>query len=119
MRQVRRKYEIVAWWASSIEAQSALMRLGWKNEISAAAYAQATKRLEIQKETWREILPTEKLRDIAENLIKTKNLRTLDSLQLASALVWCFEKSKGKIFICCDNKLSEVAKEVGFTVFPT
>jgi hypothetical protein len=27
LRQLRRKYEVVAWWASSIEGQSALKRL--------------------------------------------------------------------------------------------
>ena len=118
LRQLRRKYEVVAWWASSIEAQSALKRLVSQNVISQTAYSQSVQRLEIQKDTWREILPTEKVRKLAKDLIETNNLRTLDALQLASALVWCFEKPKGKIFICCDDKLSEVAKKIGFTVLP-
>jgi predicted nucleic acid-binding protein len=118
LRTLRRKYEVVAWWATSIEAQSALKRLVSQNIISQNAYAQAFQRLEIQKDTWREILPTEKVRELAKNLIETQNLRTLDALQLASALVWCFEKPKGRIFICCDDKLSEAAENIGFTVLP-
>jgi predicted nucleic acid-binding protein len=118
LRQLRRKYEVVAWWATSIEAQSALKRLVSQNEISQTAYYQSIQRLEIQQDTWREILPTVKVREHAKDLIETKNLRTLDALQLASALVWCFEKSKGRIFVCCDDKLSEVAERVGFTVLP-
>jgi predicted nucleic acid-binding protein len=118
LRGLRRKYEVVAWWASSIEAQSALKRLVSQNEISQTAYTQSIKRLEIQQDSWWEILPIEKLRELAKDLIETNNLRTLDALQLASALVWCFEKPKGKIFVCCDDKLSEVAEKIGFTVLP-
>ena len=118
LRNLRRKYEAVAWWASLIEGQSALKRLVEENQISQAAYDEAVKRLEIQSETWREILPTEKARKLAVNLIKTQNLRTLDALQLPAALIWCFEKPKGRIFVCCDDKLSEAARKIGFTVLP-
>ena len=41
LRQLRRKYEVVAWWASSIEATSALKRLVSQNEISQVAYSQS------------------------------------------------------------------------------
>ena len=118
LRGLRRKYEVVAWWASSIEGQSALKRLLQEKQISQVAYDEAVKRLQIQSETWREILPTEKVRIIAKNLIESENLRTLDALQLAAALVWCFEKPNGRIFVCCDDKLSEAAKKIGFTVLP-
>jgi predicted nucleic acid-binding protein len=118
LRALRRKYEIVAWWASSIEGRSALRRLLRENKISQTAYNEAVRRLEIQSESWREILPSEKARELAKNLIETENLRTLDALQLASALVWCYEKPKGRIFVCCDDKLSEAAKKIGFTILP-
>lgn len=118
LRALRRKYKIVAWWASLIEGQSALKRLFEGKQISQTAYAEAAKRLQILSETWREILPTEKVRETAKNLIESENLRTLDALQLAAALVWCFEKPKGKVFICCDDKLSEAARKFGFTVLP-
>lgn len=118
LRALRRKYEVVAWWATSIEAQSALKRLVSQNIISQNAFVQSINRLEIQKDAWREILPTDKVRNLAKELIETQNLRTLDALQLASALVWCFEKPKGRIFVCCDGKLSESAEKIGFSVLP-
>ena len=118
LRGLRRKYEVVAWWASSIEGQSALKRLFRDNEISQTSYNEAVKRLQIQSETWREIQPTKKVRELSVNLIETQNLRTLDALQLSAALVWCFEKPKGRIFVCCDDKLSEAAKRLGFSVLP-
>ena len=118
LRQLRRKYEVVAWWASSIEGQSALKRLLRDGEISQTAYNEATKRLHLQSENWREIRPIEKLREIAKNLIENQNLRTLDALQLSAALVWCFEKPKGRVFVCCDDKLSDASEKIGFTVLP-
>ena len=118
LRQLQRKYEIVAWWASPIEANSALNRLFRENVISQNAFAQSIKRLEILKDTWREVLPTEKVRELSIKLIETQNLRTLDALQLSAALVWCFEKPKGRIFVCCDDKLSEAAGKIGFSVLP-
>ena len=87
LRQLRRKYEVVAWWASSIEGQSALKRLLRDGEISQTAYNETTKRLHLQSENWREIRPIEKLREIAKNLIENQNLRTIDALQLFAALV--------------------------------
>ena len=116
--QLRRKYKIVAWWGTSIEGKSALNRLLKENVISQKAFTESVKRLETQQKTWREILATDKVRSIAENLIETQDLRTLDAMQLASALVWCFEKPKGKHFICLDNKLSKSASDLGFSVLP-
>ncbi len=118
LRILRRKYEIVAWWATAIEARSALNRLARENVISRNALTESVKRLEILKDTWREILPTEKLRALSVDLIEIHNLRTLDALQLASALVWCFEKPKNRIFVCCDDKLSDAAQKIGFTILP-
>jgi hypothetical protein len=118
LRELRRKYKIVAWWGTSIEGKSALNRLFRENVISQKVFTESVKRLEIQEQTWREILATEKVRDIAGNLIVTKDLRTLDALQLASAMVWCFEKLKGHPFICLDRKLSDSAADLGFSVLP-
>jgi predicted nucleic acid-binding protein len=116
LRQIRRKYEVVASWMALIEGNSALKRLLLENSLSQNAYDEAVKRLKIQNKAWREIKPTEKVRELAGDLIQNQNLRTLDALQLASALVWCFEKPKGRIFVCCDDKLSESAKSLGFIV---
>lgn len=43
-------------------------------------------------------------------------MKAADSLQLAAALVWCKEQTKGKEFISGDEKLIKVAEIVGFTV---
>lgn len=119
LRELRRSYEVVAWWATLIEGKSALKRLVGQGLISPTAFQESVKRLEIQKDAWHEVLPTERVRRIAGDLIGSLDLRTLDALQLASALVWCFEKPKGRVFVCCDKRLSESATQIGFSVLPS
>ena len=43
-------------------------------------------------------------------------MKAADSLQLASALVWCNEMPKGKDFVSGDGHLIKVAESVGFTI---
>ena len=65
---------------------------------------------------WQTILPTDRLRDKAKELLDAYPLRAADSLQLASALIWCNEEPSGKTFICADIRLSEAAAKAGFSV---
>ena len=67
---------------------------------------------------WREITPSEKLRDRAESLPETYGVKSLDAFQLAAALIWCQEKPKGRLFICDDVQLGAAANQAGFTVKP-
>ncbi|MGH9968895.1 MAG: hypothetical protein ACREBG_14000 [Pyrinomonadaceae bacterium] len=45
-------------------------------------------------------------------------LRALDSYHLAAALVWCKEQPRGRLFVCCDVRLAEVATKAGVDVLP-
>ena len=67
---------------------------------------------------WREVMPGDKVRDSAETLPDIYALRAMDALQLAAALVWCFEKPKGRLFVCTDVRLREAAEKAGFTILP-
>jgi hypothetical protein len=55
-----------------------------------SAAGAATRRLTLLRKSWREIQPTNKLRDLAETCL---HLRTPDAVQLAAALVWCNQKA--------------------------
>ncbi len=54
--------------------------------------------------------------EIARTLPVKYGLTALDSLQLASALVWCKEYPKNKDFVTSDTRLSKAAENAGFTV---
>lgn len=114
----RQSSRIVVWSGATVEIRSALSRLHRDNYIDAKGLQSAITRLDAMRSGWREIVTSEKMRLIAEDLPDTYGLRALDSFQLGAALVWCREKPKSRLFVCDDLRLSEAARKAGFTVKP-
>ena len=114
----RNTNRIIVWWGTSIETRSAVSRLYQGNFIDARGLQFALARFEVIRRKWAEIVPSEKVREIAENLPDAYGRRALDSCQLAAALVWCNGKPNGRIFVCDDAKLSIAAQKMGFFVKP-
>lgn len=108
----------MSWWGASVEARSALARLLREGKLTAKGLQQAIARLEAQRIAWLEILPSEKIRLLAEAMPGQYGLRALDAFQLAAALAWCRERPRGRVFVCGDLLLAQVAAQVGFTVEP-
>lgn len=118
-RQLWRKSgRVVVWWGTSIEIRSAVSRLNQDRLIDSKGLQFALVRLEAMRRKWAEIVPSEKVREIAETLPDSYGLRALDSFQLAAALVWCNERPNGRLFICDDVKLSVAAQKAGFSIEP-
>jgi predicted nucleic acid-binding protein len=114
----RETARVVVWWGTTVEARSALGRLYDEGSLTARGKQQALALLEALRQEWREMMPGDKVRGLAEGLPDAYGLRALDSFQLAAALVWCNEKPKNRLFVCNDAKLSVAAQTVGFTVIP-
>jgi predicted nucleic acid-binding protein len=114
----RETTRVVIWWGTNVEVRSAISRLYSEGLLIARGRQQALARLEVLRQEWREMMPSDKVRGLAEGLPDAYGLRALDSFQLAAALVWCNEKPKNRVFVCDDSKLSAAAQAVGFTVIP-
>ncbi len=114
----RETTRVVVWWGTTVEARSAFSRLHSEGVLTSKGRQQAQARLEVLQQEWREMMPSDMARSLAEKLPDAYGLRTLDSFQLAAALVWCNEKPKNRVFVCDDSKLSAAAQTVGFTVVP-
>jgi predicted nucleic acid-binding protein len=114
----RETMRVVVWWGTTVELRSAISRLQKEGVITLNGRQHALARLEVLRQEWREMMPTDKLRSLAEGLPDSYGLRALDSLQLGAALVWCNEKPKNRVFVCDDSKLSLAAQTAGFTVMP-
>jgi len=67
---------------------------------------------------WSEILPSEALRDRAERLLAVHPVRGGDAFQLAAALVWTHGRTRGRAFVCLDERLREAARREGFRILP-
>jgi|SRR5215471_2413245 len=116
-RQIARSYRLVVWWGTSIEVISALQRLKRESNLSPAEVHQSIARLEVLRTRWDEVTPSDSIRELAERLLGLHKLRAADSLQLASALDWCGNRTRGRAFICGDGELLVAAEAEGFTCF--
>lgn len=119
MRRIARRIKrVAAWWGTTVEARSAFSRLVRDGNLTARGLKQSVARLEVQRASWIEVLPSDRVREIAEALPEQYGLRALDSFQLAAALVWCKEQPRGRLFVCCDVRLAAAAAKAGFDVLP-
>lgn len=109
---------MVVWWGTPLEARSTFARLVRDGDISPDERVAAVSLLGQLRATWDEILPTEKLRSLAEELPDAHRLRAADAAQLAAALVWCRERPKQRPLVCFDERLRTAASELGFSVRP-
>ncbi|HET9527343.1 MAG TPA: type II toxin-antitoxin system VapC family toxin, partial [Pyrinomonadaceae bacterium] len=114
----RETARVVVWWGTTVEVRSAISRLHSEGVITVKGRLQALARLELLRQEWYEITPSEKARSLAEDLPDVYSLRALDSFQLAAALVWCREKPRNRTFVCDDSRLAAAAQAVGFAVVP-
>jgi len=111
-----RRFAPVVWWGSLVEVHSAICRLRRDREISDRDKQGAVARLRLLNRGWREILPDDKVRDLATQLLDTYTLRAADSLQLAASLTWCEQRPSRRSFICGDQRLAKAAESAGFSV---
>lgn len=114
----RETTRVVVWWGTTVEVRSAVSRLHGEGFLTAKGRQHALARLEVLRQEWREMMPSDRARTLAEGLPDAYGLRALDSFQLAAALVWCNERPKNRVFVCDDARLSGAAQTMGFTVVP-
>jgi uncharacterized protein len=94
------------------------LRLVREGDMTAEQGVQAVSRLPQLRAAWNEILPTEKLRSLAEEIPDVHGVRAADAAQLAAALVWCRERPKQRPLIAFDDRLRKAATALGFSVRP-
>ena len=113
-RALSKQYGIFVWWAAPVEISSAFTRLLRMGQLTPTGRVQAQVALDELRSNWREVLPSDDLRNQAERLIDRYPLRAADALQLAGALTWCIGRPKGRVFISGDSQLLNAARQLGF-----
>jgi hypothetical protein len=115
-RRLLREFAPIVWWGSALETISALARLRRQRFLTDAQHTAARDRLGALRRSWREIQPSGRLADLAEDQLDRHELRAADALQLAAALVWCNERPRNRPFLCRDVKLRQAARNLGFVL---
>jgi predicted nucleic acid-binding protein len=118
-RRLHREFKrMIVWWGATVEARSAFARLVRGGHVAPEGRARAVNRLSQLRVAWDEILPTERVRSLAEELPDAHGVRAADAAQLAAALVWCRERPKQHPLVCFDERLRAAAAALGFSVRP-
>jgi predicted nucleic acid-binding protein len=99
--------------------RAAFARLVKIGQTSSIEQTQALVRLDQMRRDWREINPSEKLRDRAEQLVDRFALTGADALQLAGAWTWCMGSPRSRPFVCGDKHLLDAARQLGFKTIET
>ena len=112
--QLIQQYGVAVWWATPVEARSALARELRNGVISAIEHRETILKLESIRQRWTEVYPDEALRMLAEDLPDRFPLRAADALQLAAAHAWTMHSPAGRPFISGDKRLLDAAEQLGF-----
>ncbi|HEY7473446.1 MAG TPA: type II toxin-antitoxin system VapC family toxin [Vicinamibacterales bacterium] len=110
--------EVVIWWATPLECQSALYRRHRDAAVPSSLIREMTERLRAFVEHADTIAPTDDVRRRAARLLASHSLRAADALQLAAALIWCEEQPHNETFVSLDDRLCAAARKEGFEVAP-
>lgn len=116
-RTLSRKFpDKFIWRECVVEVSSAFARLQREGLIDDALRRRFEARL-VRLETELSVVETQiRTIELARTFPAMYGLRAMDSLQLASALIWCKELPKNKDFVSADARLLRAAEEVGFSV---
>lgn len=99
--------EIVISPITRIEAHSALQRRLRENSLTLAELKTSTKEIEKDLEFFRFVKFSANLESVAVKSVSEYKLRTLDSIQLASAIL-----SRPDLLVTSDKQLADVAQEI-------
>ena len=106
--------DMLVWWSTRVECRSALARERRMKRLTTRAFDTAIERLTWLADRWVEVEPSDAIRDAADRLIGTHDLRAADALQLGAAIA-----IKPPIdFVVLDRRLALAARAEGFVVLP-
>jgi predicted nucleic acid-binding protein len=117
LKVYREDAEQAVWCLTEVEVASALSRRV-REGIESDDERTARSQLRFLVTRWVEITLLESVRGRAVRLLGTHSLRAGDALQLASALVFCDERTESLSFVCLDERLAEAARKERFPVLP-
>ena len=110
------KFKVVIWWATEVEIRSGLTRLKRMGQIATPEFNQAKQLAENIVDSSTPLPGNAGLAKNACKLLEDFPLTAADAMQLAAALEACEHQPKGYVFITADQRLTEAARQTGFTV---
>jgi hypothetical protein len=110
--------DVVVWWGSAVECASALSRRESEGSLTTGEVQQGFRFLAEAERSWKEISPSDQLRNLAIRLLRAHQLRGGDALQLAAAIMASENRPETLEVVTLDDWLALAASREGFTVLP-
>lgn len=110
---------ITVWWSTTIECTSAIARAERDGRLRADEVGDAVAALRLLRSGWSEVDPTDRVRTVAERLLRTHPLRAADACQLGAAIVAAEGSPANVPFVTLDDRLAAAAGREGFAVVGT
>lgn len=107
---------MVVWWGSTVEYVSALSRRERDGSLTTDEVDRHLVHLRALSQTWYEVQPGRRIKDLAQRLLRVHPLRAADSLQLAAALAAADQDPTNVGFVCFDTRLNQAASREGFRI---
>jgi uncharacterized protein len=107
---------ILVAWTTDVECASALARAEHDGVIAADTVIDAFARLDDLRQAWREVEPSDDLRQHARRLLRVHRLRAADAIQLAAAVLASQHQPSSLPFVTLDERLEGAARREGFDV---
>ncbi len=115
---LRRDPEIVLWWGTPVECAGGLGAAVRDERLAKDDLAKAKAVLEHLRQRAFEIQALEEVRARALRILALHSLRAGQAMELAAALVWCRERTRGVSFVAVEDNLRQAAALEGFRVLP-
>jgi uncharacterized protein len=110
--------DLTTWWATDVECVSAIARRERAGALDPVDASDAYSALTALSESWREVTPSGRVRDLARRIVRTHDLRAADALQLAAAHEASEQRPETLTLVTLDERLAAAARREGFAVLP-
>ena len=108
--------DITTWWGTLLECASAIARLEHDGGLGGEDADAARSELGRLARRWREVAPSDAVRQGALRSLRVHRLRAGDAVQLASALAVADQEPEAVVVVCLDSLLADALRREGFTV---
>jgi predicted nucleic acid-binding protein len=116
IRWLRRDPDVTVWTLTRVELLSALARRRRAEPPSAPRIVQAKRDILEFWARWFEITAVEPVRQLAERVVESHQIRAADAIQIAAALVAADERPGGLEFVTLDVRQAMAAEREGLHV---
>ena len=108
--------QVVVWWGTAVEYVSAVSRRERDGSLKTDEVATLLNHFDGLSQVWYEVQPGQRIKALAQRLLRVHPLRAADGLQLAAALVAAEDDPSSMGFVCFDARLNQAASREGFTI---